>query len=343
MVRRLVRLFAGLAGAIVLVSNLGLPNAISATQADSNFARLDISARHECGEQFDIGDGHYRIISSSTSPSIGNAPAPNGVYWIVTSIWNSDRHSAFLPTDLRAQLLTSDGHVFSHNETLTRKLTGTENGFRRIPEDSSVYLGGSAGKDYRILYVFDVPKNVTKPVLTLAEENGKRKFGVQLPCQAAEEDLVPQNVPNDGVITSFGETELIHVGLDKWLVTFESGVEVRTSLAGGSVVPRRGQYLVIWFIQESQSGDPLPMGSFRLRASSSPGNTPAPYNISREGTGALIATEYDWNPQYMESGLPYRTGIVFDIRPEDTHFELSLYLPSNSPWETKPVKILFDA
>lgn len=146
-----------------------------------------------------------------------------------------------------------------------------------------------------------------------------------------------------GVVTQFGQTEIVTVNLNKWKLTFDPNVEVRYFIGDQSITPRRGQFLVLWFDQETNNNEPFLLGNFQLRASEGVGEQFTTYDLAQEGTAALILTEYDWDPQFMENGLPYRTGIVFDIRPEDTHFELIYMVPSNPIGPTNIVHIVFDA
>lgn len=144
-------------------------------------------------------------------------------------------------------------------------------------------------------------------------------------------------------ITEFGQEALVHVGMPKWLVAVDPNVEVRYYIGDQSVTPRRGQFLVIWFHQSTSNGEPLPMGNFELIASPGIGQPTSTYSISTEGTVALAATEWDWHPDFMDGGIMYRTGLVFDIKPEDTHFILNLDIPNHMPFGGPQIRIEFDA
>ena len=98
---------------------------------------------------------------------------------------------------------------------------------------------------------------------------------------------------------------------------------MRAFIGDYSIVPRRGQFLVIWFDQQAVSEEPLPLGNFELQVLKPESNERiTTYQVSNEGTAALILTEFDWIPDLMQADLSYRTGVVFDIKPEDVHFGL---------------------
>lgn len=148
------------------------------------------------------------------------------------------------------------------------------------------------------------------------------------PTETPTPVVAPTKETGPGTVTEFGEegSILILDGLQlvQSRVTFSPSVEVRTFIGDFSIVPRRGQFLVMWFFQQPVSEVPLPLGNFELLVLEPDGNKrTASYPLAKEGTIALALTEYDWVPKLMQSDLTYRTGIVFDIKPEDVHFRLT--------------------
>ena len=144
-----------------------------------------------------------------------------------------------------------------------------------------------------------------------------------------------------GTVTEFNEPTVITLGLEKWRLNFDPAVEVRSSIAG--VTPQRGQFLVIWFDQFSTQGEPLPLGNFTLQTSTGPGEPFGVRALSQEGTTGLILTEYTWSPDTMSASTDYRTGIAFDIAPEDTHFVLQYRGPAQTLGNDYVVDLEFDA
>ncbi len=144
-----------------------------------------------------------------------------------------------------------------------------------------------------------------------------------------------------GTVTEFNQPTVITLGLEKWRLNFDPAVEVRSSIAG--VAPQRGQFLVIWFDQFSTRGEPLPLGNFTLQTSTGPGEPFGVRALSREGTTGLILTEYTWSPDTMSASTDYRTGIAFDIAPEDTHFVLQYRGPAQTLGNDYVVDLEFDA
>ena len=139
----------------------------------------------------------------------------------------------------------------------------------------------------------------------------------------------PTNQTSADKITKFGQDETVRYLLDKWLLNFDSNVEIRYFIGDQSIQPRRGQFLVVWFMQIAADATPIPLGGFELRVLNLDSDKlKGIYKVSKEGTAALALTEFDWSPRLMESGIPYRTGVVFDIRPEDVHFRLQYRVPS---------------
>lgn len=133
----------------------------------------------------------------------------------------------------------------------------------------------------------------------------------------------PSPAPDSNTITQFGQEGTIRYLLNRWTVTFDPNVEVRTFIGDYSIVPRRGQFLVIWFAQQAVPADPLPLANFDLQVLEPDSQQPVTmYPLAQEGTLALARTEFDWVPDLMQSDYIYRTGVVFDIRPEDVHFRL---------------------
>jgi hypothetical protein len=130
-----------------------------------------------------------------------------------------------------------------------------------------------------------------------------------------------------GSITQFGEQGALLFfdgnGIQQWRLTFDPNVEVRSFIGDYSIVPRRGQFLVMWFDQQAVSEEPLPLGNFELQVLEPESDEHiTTYQMSKEATVALALTEFDWIPSLMQSDLSYRTGVVFDIKPEDVHFRL---------------------
>lgn len=142
----------------------------------------------------------------------------------------------------------------------------------------------------------------------------------------------PTPMPDPRIITEFGEEGAIRYLLNRWTVTFDPNVEVRTFIGDYSIVPRRGQFLVIWFDQQAKPAEPLPLAEFQLQVLEPESDEPiTTYPFAKEGTLALALTEFDWVPDLMQSDYSYRTGVVFDIRPEDVHFKLLYELAGLEP------------
>jgi hypothetical protein len=137
----------------------------------------------------------------------------------------------------------------------------------------------------------------------------------------------PEPSEPEAAVTEFGEEGSLlivdGVSFAQTRVTFDPNVEVRTFIGDYSIVPRRGQFLVIWFYQQPISEIPLPLGNFELLVLEPGGDKRiSSYPLAKEAFMALALTEFDWNPELMQKDLTYRTGIVFDIKPEDVHFRL---------------------
>jgi hypothetical protein len=149
------------------------------------------------------------------------------------------------------------------------------------------------------------------------------------PTTAAKKTPTPDPSRSKTVITEFGQEGPILYLPRAWTVSFDPDVQVRTYIGDYSIVPRRGQFLVIWFYQTG-SDETLTLGNFQLKVlepnSDKVTNT---YQLSKEGTAALILSEYDWLLNLMQSDLTYRTGIAFDIKPEDVHFRLQYRIPAS--------------
>ena len=217
-------------------------------------------------------------------------------------------------------------------------------------------IGLTAGEATTVALIFDVaelPQHAFLRLTGLSETGTKRihdialgdfagTVGDQAGSEEQPEGLFSEIPYSDAVrVTQFGEEQIITIFPDKWIISFES-VEVRTFIGDQSIVPQRGQFLVIWFYQSAQGTEPMPMGNFTLQGRDPLTGETNTYSISREGTAALIVTEYTWNPGVMSSGTPYRTGLVFDIRPEDTQFRLTLPLPSDVPFQDQ-IDLRFEA
>lgn len=133
----------------------------------------------------------------------------------------------------------------------------------------------------------------------------------------------PDPSTSEAVITEFGQEGTIRYLLDRWELNFDPVVEVRTFIGDYSIVPRRGQFLVMWFNQQAVPAEPLPLANFELLVLEPDSDKRiATYDFSLEGSYALALTELDWSPRTMQSQYVYRTGVVFDIKPEDVHFRL---------------------
>lgn len=137
----------------------------------------------------------------------------------------------------------------------------------------------------------------------------------------------PSTTKSEATITKFGEegSLLLLDGLSviQTRLTFDPIVEVRTFVGDHSIVPRRGQFLVVWFYQQPISETALPLGNFSLLVLEPDSDKRiGSYPLAKEGTATLALTEFDWIGNLMQKDLTYRTGIVFDIKPEDVHFRL---------------------
>lgn len=131
---------------------------------------------------------------------------------------------------------------------------------------------------------------------------------------------IPSPTPDPNTITRFEQEGTL---LGKWKVMFDPNVEVRAYVGDGSIIPRRGQFLVMWFDQMADPAEPIPFGDFRLEVLEPDSDqVVTAYEVAKEATSVLILTEWDWNPSLMQSDFKYRTGMVFDIKPEDVHFRL---------------------
>jgi hypothetical protein len=201
-----------------------------------------------------------------------------------------------------------------------------------------------ADQETQIALVFEVPENFQNFYLKETDRYSVMVGVIQGTVSGAPASASNQTTEaNTEAEQSFGEDILVTVLPNKWKLNFDPNVEVRYFIGDQSITPRRGQFLVIWFDQSTPDNEPLPMGAFALRASTGPGEPFQTYDISRLGTAALIVTEYDWLPDFMDDGVEYRTGVVFDIRPEDTHFELRFEVPGSPTGNELPVSITFDA
>lgn len=339
----------------VVILSILYPLPSVAEEYRSDFKANKIRNVYECGEVIDTGPSTQRIMQSETVDHIEGAKAPDGVYWLVRTIWShgldqpSDGQP--MPVTMWLKLLDDEGREYAQIEALTRRETAKANGLN--PDEITLdNLRGVANTEYPIVYVFDIPAEVTDPILTtnILDSTKLRMFGVRLPC---DEDIpadlgtaqtdAPVDAENNNQITQFGERELIHFGFGKWWVTFDPAVEVRYFIGDESITPSRGQFLVIWFTQETGNNEPISLGNFELWARSDSTEHYTTYPLAREAKLALAVTEYGWSPSEMENGVPYRTGIVFDIRPEDTQFELRLISPQPTMGTAVPVRIRFEA
>lgn len=265
---------------------------------------------------------------------------------------------AFSLKDANLPSLSNQNLEVKINEKVTKVVNETAFGldiFSNSSYKTNVQL--PTGTETKIALVFDAPVDISSLYLNLANSKFVM-FGVSpTPESAAKSDQsttaesqtepsVASTVPPSNQVTSaqrFEEKILVNVYPSKWALTFDPQIEVRSFIGDQSVTPRRGQFLVIWFDQITTANDPLPLGSFKLQAGSGANDSMATYEISRAGTAALIVTEYDWNPNYMDNGVSYRTGVVFDIKPEDTHFELKYEVSGATLGPDVPVQITFDA
>ncbi len=199
----------------------------------------------------------------------------------------------------------------------------------------------SRGDDLDWAMLIDLPDPAEANVEPSAE--GPPRENVGNSSGGGTEPTQPAGNRSGSTVTAFNEPTVITVGLDKWRLTFDPAVEVRTFIGDYSIVPTRGQFLVIWFNQLSLSGEPLPLGNFTLQTSTGPGEPFGVRGLSREATAALIFTEYTWDGSYMSPDTEYRTGIVFDIAPQDTHFVLQYQGPAVTLGNPYVVDLKFDA
>lgn len=166
---------------------------------------------------------------------------------------------------------------------------------------------------------------------------------------ASQQTPTPKPVP--GQVSKFGQTGKIEGcstspddttnSLPKcgtWQATFDANVEVRDHIGDYSIVPQRGQFLVIWFTFTTDNHLAFPVANFKLKAGPE-GQFTSTYDFAHVATVALWTTETNYAPTLLDNDTSYRIGLVFDIKPADTHFDL-IYDMGGKPY---PIDIVFDA
>jgi hypothetical protein len=344
-----VRILSGWFVIAILVSGFGILGSPTLAQS-SELACTTTIDRAERIEKFSYNDGYAMVWQSGVArPEIIDGQQPDGQFVVIclqpTLVSNVSDREEFLS---EAFMLAVDGRY----ET---RLERPDPAF--ITDETIAALQSRSRDQEPIVLVYDIGLNWNTDRLVLTDLDGTKLHVFLEAPELSQADATEVAEPEDEIadepeseeeedlgITDWGETGLVGIfPTHKWSITFDS-YEVRYFIGDQSIVPQRGQFLVIWFTQSSQDGSPLPMGNFELTAwaageDAASGST---YSISREGTAALILTEYNWNPGFMSRATPYRTGVVFDIRPEDTEFLLRFPVP-NDPIRPDPINLRFTA